>query len=242
MLPARNTLIGRLARVPLRLIPAMKPMRILSGPLAGKRWLSTSGTHGCWLGTYEIELQRLISRNVKPGQVFYDVGANVGFFSLLASTAVTPAGCVIAFEPLPRNIALLRANLALNDVDNVRLHESAVADGSGSTLFSNDASPSMGRMAAQEGIRVATIAIDALVGSGEVPPPQVMKMDIEGAESLALAGARHTLMKHRPLIYLSTHGFEQHEACCSFLQGIGYALQLRRDGVRDGQYELTASA
>jgi len=237
----RQPLIGRLLRAPLRLVPAMTPLRIMTGPLRGKRWLSTSATHGCWLGTYEIELQRLIHAAVKPGQVFYDVGANVGFFSLLASAAVAPLGQVIAFEPLPRNLELLRANLALNDVRNVLIHEAAVADCPGHARFTDDASPSMGRMTTDEGITVPTVAIDDLVAAGTLPPPDVIKMDIEGAESLALAGAHDTLLQHRPLLYLSTHGFRQHEACCSFLEKLGYTIRLRRDGARDGQYELVAA-
>src|SRR5262245_36111858 len=113
MILQSHTLLGRLVRTPLRLVPQLKPLRILTGPLAGKRWLSTSGTHGCWLGTYEMDLQRLIVSSLKPGDVFYDVGANVGFFSLLAASLVGSRGTVIAFEPLPRNIALLQQNLAL---------------------------------------------------------------------------------------------------------------------------------
>ncbi len=241
MLPGPRTLIGRALRLPLRLVPELKPLPIVSGPLRGKRWLSTSGTHGCWLGTYESDLQALIVSCIKPGQVFYDIGANVGFFSLLASMCVGTNGQVVAFEPLPRNLELLRANLALNSVGNAKVLPSAVADAAGSATFSDEGSPSMGRMGASRGITVPVVSIDDLVAQDILSPPDVIKMDIEGAESLALAGASTTLSVHRPLVLLSTHGFQQHEACCAMLERIGYSVRLRRDGAQDGQYELVAT-
>jgi len=77
---------------------------ILQGPLRGKKWIVGSQRHAFWLGGYEPHLQRLIAREVKPGEIFYDVGANVGFYSLLASVLVGP-GKVFAFEQLPANVA-----------------------------------------------------------------------------------------------------------------------------------------
>lgn len=227
--------LGKAIRLPLRLVPKLTPLPILSGPLAGKRWLSTSGTHGCWLGTYEAPLQRLLADALRPGDVFYDIGANVGFFSLLASQRVG-AGRVIAFEPLPANLELLRRNLALNGADNVSIVDAAVADTSGRARFTVGGSASQGALA-DEGIEVAVVALDEL----DLPPPTVMKIDVEGAESRVLAGAVRLLTHHRPVIFLSSHGFRQYDACTRFLEGVGYCSSLRRDGSRDGQYESVAS-
>src|SRR5207248_6409604 len=102
----------------------------------------------------------------------------VGFFTLLASALAGPAGRVVAIEPLPRNLELLRGHLALNHVDNVLVIASAVADAPGSTLFDIAASPSMGHIGAQRGIEVAVTTIDELVASGRAPAPHVIKMDI----------------------------------------------------------------
>jgi FkbM family methyltransferase len=241
MIPRASTLAGWLLRQPLRLVPAMTPLPILSGPLAGKRWLSTSATHGCWLGTYERELQQHLIRTLKPGDCFFDVGANVGFFSLLASVLVGPAGRVVAFEPLPRNTELLRANLGLNAVTNVAVVEAAVAETAGTTVFAIAGSPSMGSMDAAQGIEVPVVGLDELVEAGEVPIPAAIKMDVEGAESRALAGARKTLETHHPTIFLSTHGYRQHEECLNLLAGLGYRVRVWRDGAADGQYESVAS-
>jgi FkbM family methyltransferase len=240
MFPAANTAVGRLLRLPLRLVPAMRPLPVLSGALAGRRWLSTAGPHGCWLGTYERDLQRLFARTVRPGHVVWDVGANVGFFTLLAAVLTGRSGRVVAIEPLPRNLELLRRHLALNRIENVLVIASAIADTSGTTRIDVAASPSMGHIDAAAGIEVTLTTIDELVASGRAPAPDVIKMDIEGGESRALTGAAKTLSTQRPVVLLSTHGWQQHSACWQALERLGYAVTLRRDGSRDGQYELVA--
>lgn len=227
-----SSAVGKLVRLPLKLVPDLVPMRILSGPLAGKRWLSTSATHGCWLGTYELQLQREIAARLKYSDVFYDVGANVGFFSLLASYR---AAQVVAFEPAPRNVELLRHNLALNGRLNVTIVQAAVSDSAGKERFATGRSASQGRLG-DAGYEVKLVSLD----SQNLPPPSVIKMDIEGAESLALLGAKKLLRKHKPVIFLSSHGWQQHELCWRFLHSLGYSLTLRGDGTVDGQYESIA--
>lgn len=91
-----------------------------------------------------------------------------------------------------------------------------------------------------EGIGVPVVTLDKLVNDGTIPPPSVMKIDVEGAEERVLTGAYRLLTTAFPLIFLSAHGYRQHEACRDYLSELGYELQLRRDGNRDGQYEVTA--
>src|ERR1035438_590714 len=83
-----RTFIGKALRFPLSLIPCGTQMPILQGPLYGKRWIVGSSNHGCWLGSYEYPKQKAISAAIKRGDVVYDLGANVGFYSLLASVLV----------------------------------------------------------------------------------------------------------------------------------------------------------
>jgi FkbM family methyltransferase len=239
MIPTAKTVVGRLLRLPLRWVPPLQPRRILVGPLAGLSWLPGSAPHGCWLGLYERDLQRTMAAIVRPGDVVFDVGANVGFFTLLASRLAGPGGRVVAIEPFARNLDFLRQHIALNQLANVVVVAQAVADQPGTGAFAPGRSPSMGRLDAS-GIPVAVTTLDALVASGTVPPPRVIKMDIEGAESRALSGARRTLADHRPIILLSTHGHAQDAACRAFLEELGYTVTLRRDGAADGQYELVA--
>ena len=177
---------------------------------------------------------------VHPGQVMYDVGANVGFFTLLGSHLVGPSGKVIAFEPLPRNVELLRRHIAMNSLDNVTVVAAAVGDTAGTALFNVSPSPSMGRLGSTGELSVEVTTLDLLVGRGEVPPPALIKMDIEGGESRALAGAAQTLARFRPVLLLSTHGAEQNDLCWKAMEQLGYSVHMRRDGRVDGQYELVA--
>jgi FkbM family methyltransferase len=234
-----NSVAGRLLRLPLRLVPDMTPMRVLSGPLAGSRWLSTAGPHGCWIGIYERGLQETFVRTVRPGHVVYDVGANAGFFTLLASKLAGDTGKVVAVEPLARNLGLIREHMRLNGTRNVQVIEAALGDVTGEARFHTAWSPSMGSLDDEGDIAVKVTTLDALVAAG-APRPDVIKMDIEGAESRALLGARATLESCRPVVFLSTHGWKQHETCQALLRSLGFRLTLRRDGTADGQYELLA--
>src|SRR5664280_711279 len=78
-----RTFIGKALRFPLSLIPSGTQMPILQGPLHGKRWIVGASNHGCWLGSYEAAKQKKITEFVRPGMVCWDVGANVGFYTLL---------------------------------------------------------------------------------------------------------------------------------------------------------------
>jgi hypothetical protein len=100
----RHAVAGRALRLPLRLIPRSLVVPILQGPLRGARWIVGSATHGCWLGCYERAKQQGFVRILAPGQVVYDLGANVGFYTLLAARRVGPTGEVHAFEPGAENL------------------------------------------------------------------------------------------------------------------------------------------
>jgi Met-10+ like-protein len=121
-----GTLLGKILkilRLPLSLIPPEAEVRILRGPLRGKKWIKGAGPNACWVGTYEVDRLRALANAASPGPVVYDVGANVGIYSLLASLRAGLSGKVYAFEPLERNLLYLRRHLTLNKVENcVVLH------------------------------------------------------------------------------------------------------------------------
>ena len=191
------------------------------GALRGKRWIVGSAIHRCWLGFYESEKQKLISREVQSGSVFWDVGANVGFYSLLASKLVG-SGKVFAFEPAPRNLSYLRKHLALNRVANVEVLAAAVSDRNGTSSFEVEETGFMGRLSGEGGIRVPTATLDSLVDEGKVLPPDYVKMDIEGAELLALTGATRTFQRFHPVLFLATHGSNMESECRRLLELWGY--------------------
>jgi FkbM family methyltransferase len=199
-------------------------MPILQGRLRGKRWIAGAHTHGCWLGTYESEKQRLFAREVREGNTVYDIGANAGFYTLLASVLVGSSGHVYAFEPLPRNIHFLREHLRLNQITNVDIVEAAVSDKDGEEYFDDSAGAAMGHLAASGNKRVKTVKIDELVINKVLPPPDHLKIDVEGAEFLVLTGAAKVLKEIRPKILLSTHGPAIHLQCCELLKSLGYKL------------------
>jgi FkbM family methyltransferase len=220
-----QTLLGQVLRMPLRLLPCSLVVPILQGPLRGMRWIVGASVHGCWIGCYEVEKQRACVRLSQPGMVAYDLGANVGFYSLLFSRLVKPEGSVHAFEPLPRNCSLLKRHLALNRVENVAVHSVAVAEKSGTACFDAGPNPSMGHLVALGGtLKVPTVALDEFVYVYNQPAPNIVKMDIEGGEIKALAGMHRLLREKRPWLLIALHGEEARQECTAMLASVGYRL------------------
>lgn len=222
---SNRSLAGKALRIPLRLIPANAPVPILQGPLRGKLWVKGSSDNGCWLGSFEYQKQRLMSSMLHAGDTMYDVGANVGYYALLASHKVGPTGRVIAFEPLPANVRLVQRHLRLNRVRNVSVQEVAVSDHEGLARFAPHASNAMGKLSEAGTLEVEMLSLDSLSETGQFPEPNLIKIDVEGAELGVLRGASHLLARARPTILLATHGAEVHRQCCDFLRGAGYELR-----------------
>ena len=233
--------MGRILRQPLKLIPASARVPIIQGKLRGTRWIVGSSNHGCWLGSYEQEKQELFAASLREKDVVYDIGANVGFYTLLASGCVGDAGRVYAFEPLPRNISFLKAHLNLNSIQNVQVFELALSDLNGEGTFDEASNCSMGRLSNSGSLKVPTATIDTLIAERRIAGPSVIKIDVEGAEAKVLKGARSMLEQHRPRIFLATHGPEVHEECCEFLQSLSYQLRAIGGGEVAKSDELLAS-
>lgn len=219
-----SSIIGRLLRLPLRLIPSGTVIPILLGKAKGNKWIVGSGNHGCWLGSYEYRKQIFFAETITPGSVVYDIGAHVGFYTLLAARSVSPGGKVIAFEPVPQNIYYLKEHLRLNRCSNVIVFESAIAERSGFTFFEEGQSSFTGRISSEGTSKYQTVSIDSIVLDGKAPPPDIMKIDVEGAEMLVFSGAIATIQKYHPIIFLATHGRDVHQKCCELLYSLGYDL------------------
>jgi FkbM family methyltransferase len=219
---SNQTRLGRALRAPLAWLPEGLRLPVLQGPLRGKTWLVGAHTHGCWLGSYEQHKQLAFARLVAPGSVVYDIGANAGFYTLLGAVAAGPSGRVVAFEPLPRNLAFLHAHVRLNALDNVTILDLAIADMPGRARFASGATAAMGALSNTGELWVRTSTLDALVQSAAIPPPHVIKLDIEGGELRALQGARHVLARHSPTLLLATHEDGIHAACVELLFELGY--------------------
>ena len=212
----------------------LSQIQVAAGGLAGASLLLNLQTEkDYWLGTYEPELQRTIQREVRPGMVVYDVGANIGYVSLLLARAVGPQGRVFSFEALPANLERIRANLALNPQAMVSAIGMAVIDGDRPVEFLTHASGAMGKAAGSAGrkdetygaiIHVPGISLDKFIYTQSNPLPQVVKIDIEGGEVLALPGMRRLLREGRPLIFLELHGPEAARAAWDELTAASFHL------------------
>jgi FkbM family methyltransferase len=222
---SNRTLLGRLIRSPLRLIPRSAIVPILQGPLRGKKWIAGSSTHGCWIGSFEHEKQMVFRRVVSRGNVVCDLGANVGFYSLLASVLVGDAGHVYSFEPLPANAAILHRHLEMNRIFNCTVLQAAVTADDGVARFDPSSSGDLAHLSETGAEIVSTVALDSLLATGKIRAPQVMKIDVEGAELHVLRGATRLIEAHRPVILLATHGAEVHRGCLNFLRDRAYALE-----------------
>jgi FkbM family methyltransferase len=236
--------LGKFLRSPLRLIPSGAEMRIFSGPAKGFRWIAGSCNATCWMGVYEYQKQQVFRRIVKPGQVVFDLGANAGFYSLLASRLVGHGGRVVAFEPARRNIEYLRRHLGLNRITNCDVIEAAVSSHDGKVFFDVSTLPVTGHISVnrtESGYEVAAVTLDKLVHEGLIPEPDVIKCDVEGGEYEALSGALVTLRKRRPVILLATHGLEIHGRCRKLLDDLRYRVEpLSREHNLENADELLA--
>ena len=238
---SNSKFVGRALRLPLRLVPREAEVRILQGPLRGKRWIARSSNHGCWLGSYEAAKQRTIMELVRPGMVCWDVGANVGFYTLLLAELVGACGRVFAFEPVPRNVELLQRHVEMNGYQNVRILHCALGDFDGEIGFDPGPNTSMGHIAARGPLMVPCSRAGTLLAAGEVEAPDVIKIDVEGAEADVLRGARRTMERH-PVIFLATHGENVHRACVDLLTASGYVVRALDGGPLEGTDEVVAVA
>lgn len=182
--------------------------------------------YGAARGTLEPEVQEALRRVIAPGATVYDIGANVGFFSLLAARLTGPEGRVLAFEPSPPAVAGLRANLALNPDARVDVRETAVAATVGRARLLQVGEHSWSHLEDRGWhpdttavVDVDVTTVDAEVAAG-APTPDVLKIDVEGSEIAVLEGARDTLARARPALIVELHS-TNHEVM-NLLDQVGY--------------------
>lgn len=221
-----QSLLGKILRLPLSLIPRDATVRILRGPLRGLKWTAGASSHACWAGTYEVDNLAGFASAVIPGSSVYDVGANVGVYTLLASRKAGPSGRVYAFEPLARNLLYLHRHVAMNRLQNCLIMEVAVSDSQGTQRFSSASwEHSMARLSSDGELEIPTVTLDHCVYGEKLRPPDVIKIDVEGAELLVLRGANRALTEYHPTLFVEVHGTREHAECREFLAAKGYRLK-----------------
>jgi FkbM family methyltransferase len=215
---------------------------IIAGPLRGRWWLPAA--RGKILrvlgGSYEREQTELFERWIEPGQTVVDVGAHVGYYSLLASVLVGESGSVHAFEPDRRNARFLRRHVRMNRRSNVTVVEVAVADRTGISEFRTAGGSGTGRLDAGGDRQVPTIRLDDYCSDRGIAP-DVLKIDVEGAEVEVLAGAA-AVLSSGPVLFLSTHGRERYARSVDLLGELGYRVEPIPGTIHDASAELLCTS
>ena len=159
----------------------------------------------------------------KAGDVFIDVGAYVGGYTLHAAKAVGSSGRVVAMEPDPSNRRQLETNLSLNSVSNCTVVPLAAWSEAGEIGWHSDDVHVWRKVDQKEtSSQVPTTTIDSLAGELGLQGVSWIKMDIEGAEIQALQGAEQVLRKFHPTLFIEVH--ETLEPVTRFLKGCGYTI------------------
>jgi len=217
-----RSLMGRLLRLPTRVLPAGTVMSIRRGPARGMKWIAGSAINGCWLGTYELDKQGALERFVKPGMTIYDIGAQAGFYTLFFSRLVGDRGRIFAFEPCPYEARFLLDHVRMNKLANVRAILAAVDDQAGLVPMSTNRGMTQNRIHddSDTALIVPSLNLDSL----DLPAPDLIKMDVEGAESAVLKGAQRTLHEARPVVFVALHSKQQRETCGTLLREAGYTI------------------
>ncbi len=157
----------------------------------------------------------LLETLIDPGSAVYDVGANVGVYSIRMARLAGPGGRVVCIEANPICVQYLRTNVLLAGLENVDVLPVAVLHKNGETRFTVNYGNSNLGLSEESGhygvkvghqLTVPCFELDQLIATYGLPPPDVLKLDVEGAEHLAVLGMRRTLEQYRPPLLVELHG------------------------------------
>lgn len=194
--PVLNRLVG----------DGLAVVTVRSGHASGLRLaIDRRGEKFYWTGLHERPVQELFVELIRSGSVVWDVGAHRGFFSLLAARLAGPEGRVHAFEPAPATARTLRESVGLNGLDNVTVHELAVAGHEGEAVLNVRPATAMSTLDGDAGgdpITVRCSTLDALLA--ELGEPDLVKIDAEGAEGAILSAAQD-LLHGRSAVLVEAH-------------------------------------
>lgn len=203
---------------------------INAGPATGLRFdVTLPLDKAFWSGTYEHDFVAALCDRVRPNNVCYDIGGYRGYVS--GAMALSGASKVIVFEPLPTNQGALQRLCYLNPDLPIEVVPAAIGNINGSTRLKQMADTSMAKLADSSfqhelaslaELEVAIRRIDSLVEDRNIPPPDIVKIDVEGAELEVLKGATNVFETSRPLIFLEAHSAALEQDCSQKLMRLGY--------------------
>jgi FkbM family methyltransferase len=177
---------------------------------------------GLYFRNGEPDTYDFLRRELRPGMIFADCGANIGFYSLVGSTQVGEAGRVYSFEPTPNTFSRLQRNIGLNGMLNIRPFRLALGHRAGRAgIFGESLEGHQLNFVSQDIHQAVSLgscevdSIDALIASGTMLPPDLMKIDVEGSELPLLRGAE-ALLRRTPSPVLCV------ELCRANMDRFGY--------------------
>ncbi|UKN01235.1 FkbM family methyltransferase [Paracrocinitomix mangrovi] len=209
-------------------------LKIRRGPMKGVKWSTMVPDSRYLLGIYESDLTEKIISAVTDGKRLVDIGANAGYFSLVASKYGHKELSHIAAEPFPANVQLIQEHLKINNISNVVIEASAIADKNGEVEFSNTDNLAANTYKSESSIhkenliKLNAIDLNTLSEKYDLKDNCFMKIDVEGAEFDVLQGGKAYLEKFHPEIVLATHDCHVKgvkEKCLNFLMDLGYSCQ-----------------
>jgi FkbM family methyltransferase len=198
---------------------------IQDGPLKGKKWCPTTSIRYI-RGRYVKRDTDIITGNVSKGDTVYDIGAHVGYFSVLCSEITGREGKVFAFEPVPMNLFFLRKHIKINKCSNVRVFDICVSDNTGEAYFDNTMGSATGHLSPAGKLKVNVDTLDNLLASGEIHPPDFIKINAEGAEQSILNGCMKIIEKFRPKFLITFHGEDLRNNCIRLLSKFEYKVTI----------------
>lgn len=226
------------------------PVVHIGGPLGGQSMRVNWALHKTYVfGTHEPSVVQGLEELVQPGWTAIDVGANIGYFTLLMAKRVGPQGKVIAFEPLAENFNILQENIKLNRHPNVVAENCALMSSSERVELRSAtpgaitwvASVRVKQDSAVESESVEAISLDEYVEKKGIAKVDFLKIDVEGAEESVLDGATKVLERDKPVLLIELHELDrfkdQHPAILK-LRARNY--QVRTLGLRQWQEHVIA--
>ena len=209
----------------------------------GEQWFDTTvgwmlldplwDAHYFRFGDAEPDTTRALRSLLREGMSVWDVGAHAGYYTLLCAAAVGPSGRVLAVEADPDNAQRCRRNIERNELAHAAVLHCAAWSADGSIRFTRSTAGRMsgkptacatpGTLAEAEQIAVPARTLDSIAGSHSLP--DLIKMDVEGAELEVLRGAPQILSARRPVLLIELHSGELHRRVAEWLGGFGYSVR-----------------
>lgn len=225
-------------------------LSVLRGPARGLRFrldLVSGAETGYFLGRYDPEILRQIEKICQPGWRVWDCGGYIGFYTAFFAKLAGPKGSVVVFEPDPRNMARIKSNMQLNKFEQVQFVPAAIGAPCTEVDFVLSGNTNSHISGAYVGatpqeyaeierviqhIKVPCLSLDEACYDKGLPRPQLIKLDIDGAEMIALQHVERLAREVRPMIILELHNPECDRAAWDFACRTNYSLRSLNTGQR----------